>query len=91
MHTCPAILNQFSFDEDGNNWFEYGANEPYSTKVAELEILGLAEEDSIPTAAQILQVVKARDSEAAAIVKLDQDKYYLYDDVGTLIYAVILG
>lgn len=91
MHTCPARLNQFSFDEYGENWFECGASEPYSEKVAEFEIGGLAEEDSMPTQAQILQIVKAHDSDAASIVQLDQDRYYVYDDVGALIYSVILG
>ena len=91
MNTCPAILKQFSFDEYGQNWYEFGASEPYNTKVGEFEIDGLPEEDSIPTKEQILEAVRQKDSDVTAIVKLNQDKYYLYDDVGTLIYAVILG
>lgn len=92
MNTCPAILKQFSFDEYGQNWYEFGAVEPYSEKVAELEIGGLPEEDSLPTKEQLLQIVKARDADAASIVQMDQDRYYIYDDeVGALIYAIILG
>ena len=60
--------------------------------MAELEIGGLPEEDSLPTKEQLLQIVKARDADAASIVQMDQDRYYIYDDeVGALIYAIILG